>query len=278
MYRRFFLLWLALAPLAMAQTVVTPSLQACYPVGNGKNLSSNGCLCSGNLDCIGVCPISSGGAPCYCAGGPSVPVCAPGNTLELSADGCACASNLECAGVCPFGPNPRVCAGGGTAAAQPACLIPGSGGNANPNGCPCDGAGDCQGTCNTQTRTCGGVIGAVANEAINFSALASGDIELGGAIVDEATVMANVDAPASVRFQLFGPGDTNCANVLRNAVIAIPGNGSTLSPPVIPGSTGTHRWIASYLGNAWNLPAATACGDPNQSVVVLPTLFRNGFE
>lgn len=81
----------------------------CLP-GNTTDLSDDGCSCSGNLECAGVCPVA---VPRYCVGGDTGPFCAPGNTLDLSADGCPCSSNLECEGVCPVtiptGSNVRRC-------------------------------------------------------------------------------------------------------------------------------------------------------------------------
>jgi hypothetical protein len=89
----------------------------CVP-GNTTDLSDDGCLCTGNPECAGVCPVASPGVPRYCVGGNTGPFCAPGNTLDLSIDCCPCTSNLECIGVCPVNPLPgappgtRQCQGG----------------------------------------------------------------------------------------------------------------------------------------------------------------------
>ena len=265
-----------------AQTVVTPSLQVCI-AGNTADLSSNGCTCSSNLECMGVCPIAANGSPRVCTGGGDVPVCGPvGNLADISANGCPCNSNLDCEGVCPIpaAGMPRVCVGGPGPAGPPPppCGAPGNGVNASQDGCPCDSAADCQGSCNTSTRTCGGLIGAVANRQIQFSALASGDVELGAAITQEATVANAYAAPSSVRFTLHPPQDLNCATVLYQSLRPLQGVGTVMAVPYVPPSTGTHRWVARYIGNAWNLPAASVCFDPNQSVPVFPSLFKNGFE
>ena len=45
-----------------------------------------------------------------------------------------------------------------------------------------------------------------------------------------------------------------------------------------PACEALNRCIVRYIGNAWNLPAASVCFDPNQSVLVFPSLFKNGFE
>ena len=89
---------------------VPPTLN-CVP-GNSADLSDDGCPCTGNPECAGVCPVSNG--PRFCAGGNTGPFCAPGNDLDLSQDCCPCTGNPECIGVCPITPPgiPRVCAGG----------------------------------------------------------------------------------------------------------------------------------------------------------------------
>ena len=90
---------------AAAASIHTPQ---CVP-GNTTDLSENGCPCTANAECQGVCPVDPGN-PRYCLGGPDVgPFCAPGTSLNLSADGCPCALNEECSGVCPVSPSPRTC-------------------------------------------------------------------------------------------------------------------------------------------------------------------------
>jgi hypothetical protein len=75
---------------------VVPTL-TCVP-GNTTDLSDDGCPCTANNQCAGVCPVTG---PRFCLGGNTGPFCAPGNTLDLSIDCCPCTSNNECAGVCP---------------------------------------------------------------------------------------------------------------------------------------------------------------------------------
>lgn len=81
---------------------VVPTLN-CFP-GNANDLSDNGCPCTGNPECAGVCPVGPVGQR-FCIGGPNNgPFCAPGNSSDLSADCCPCTGNPECQGVCPVGP------------------------------------------------------------------------------------------------------------------------------------------------------------------------------
>jgi hypothetical protein len=47
------------------------------------------------------------------------------------------------------------------------------------------------------------------------------------------------------------------------------GNGLYVSPKVTPQRAGTYQWVAFYTGDRNNAPAATACGDSRETVVVL---------
>lgn len=269
----------ALMALAMqgpvaAQATTTPILQVCMPLNNDADLSSNGCACIGNNDCIGVCSVPGN----VCVGGPDVPVCAIlGNGLDLSANGCPCMGNNDCSGVCLV--STSLCAGGpGPATAPPRCQPPGSGGDLSPDGCPCNVNGDCVGTCSTFTRTCGALVGAIANTPTTITGLASADVFLGAAITDSATVAGGLVVPSRVQFTLHGPTDPACAGSVATSSVMIAGNGTVVSPPFVPSAVGTFTYIAAYQGNAWNLPSRTACDNAAQRVVVTDTLFRNGFE
>jgi hypothetical protein len=81
---------------------------SCFP-GNTTDLSDDGCPCTANPECAGVCPVSNG--PRYCVGGNTGPFCAPGNDFDGSIPCCPCTGNPECQGVCPVGPGTRVCVG-----------------------------------------------------------------------------------------------------------------------------------------------------------------------
>lgn len=87
---------------------VVPTIN-CVP-GNNNDLSDDGCPCTGNPECAGVCPVGPVGAR-FCVGGNTGPFCAPGNDNDLSPPCCPCTGNPECQGVCPVGPvGQRFCA------------------------------------------------------------------------------------------------------------------------------------------------------------------------
>ncbi|MGH9279595.1 MAG: hypothetical protein ACRD12_16030, partial [Acidimicrobiales bacterium] len=99
---------------------------------------------------------------------------------------------------------------------------------------------------------------------------ASRGVPVGNQIADVAT-LSNLNNPTGrLRFELFGPNNATCAGTpIFVSMIRVAGNGEYISTTFVPTQAGTYRWIASYFGDA-NNPALgpTACGDPNEAVVV----------
>ena len=101
---------------------------------------------------------------------------------------------------------------------------------------------------------------------------------LGTAISDTATiaglvnpVVATAPGQGTITFRAYGPDDATCTVLAHTSPAQlVPGNGSVSSapPPFVPTAPGTYRWIASYSGDANNVPLATACADPLESSVV----------
>jgi hypothetical protein len=281
-FRFLFGCLFAALPLSADAQVVAPFLQVCIP-GNTVDLSSNGCPCTANVECIGVCPVGSPGTR-GCVGGPEILACAPiGNGLDLSANGCPCTGNLDCQGVCPVGnPGERFCVGGPGGDGPPPrrCDAPGNGLNLNLDGCPCNASSDCANACSLLTRTCGGLVGAIANEVtlITGNAVPQSAV-LGDSVTANATVSGGIPMPARVIFDLHPPGDILCQAPIRTGSITLSAMGS-ISAPYAHTTTmaGSHRWRAEYAGNAWNLPDFSSCTALSMRVIVNAALFANGFE
>ena len=74
----------------------------------------------------------------------------------------------------------------------------------------------------------------------------------------------------TLTFKFFAPADTNCAGppVFTSPAVAVNGPGSYTSAPYTPTVAGTFRTIASYSGNASNVPVTTKCNENGESVVV----------
>jgi hypothetical protein len=98
---------------------------------------------------------------------------------------------------------------------------------------------------------------------------ATGSVTIGSPISDTATLSgATADAGGTITFHLFS--DSQCANEVSTGLspVTVNGNGDYNSGNYTPTAVGTYYWTASYSGDANNLPASTACGDPNESSVV----------
>ena len=102
---------------------------------------------------------------------------------------------------------------------------------------------------------------------------ASPIIRLGaGVLTDTAIVSGRVNpvAGATVTFRLYGPGDATCtgAPVFTSTVDQPVANGPVTSAAFTPTQVGTYRWIATYNGDANNLPIAGLCNAANENVDV----------
>ena len=108
----------------------------------------------------------------------------------------------------------------------------------------------------------------VTGLATQISSTASPSLALGGQVSDSASVSGGSNPTGTITFDLYGPDDASCSEpaVFNNTNAMSDGDAS--SGPFTPTAVGTYRWIASYNGDANNLPAAGACNDTNESVTV----------
>jgi hypothetical protein len=104
----------------------------------------------------------------------------------------------------------------------------------------------------------------------SISTVASGAVTAGGQIFDTAMLSGGSSPTGTVSFQLYKASDTGCSSPIGSPVSAsvTHGDGSYASPAITENTPGTYQWIASYSGDANNLPATTSCNDPNETVVV----------
>lgn len=99
---------------------------------------------------------------------------------------------------------------------------------------------------------------------------ASPSVPLGGTVSDTATLTGAFNPTGTITFRLYGPGDTACTGVPVFTSVRSVVTGGATSEPFTPTAPGTYRWIASYSGDANNLPATGACAEPTEAVVVTP--------
>jgi hypothetical protein len=92
---------------------------------------------------------------------------------------------------------------------------------------------------------------------------------LGVGIHDSARLTGGHDPSGRIEFSLYGPDDATCAGPrVFTSTATVNGNGSYDSQTYDPTQAGTYRWIARYTGDSNNEPAANACGDAGETVVV----------
>ena len=107
---------------------------------------------------------------------------------------------------------------------------------------------------------------------------ASASITLGeGVLVDLAIVSGRVNPQpgATVGFRLYGPNDATCsgAPVFTSLGVDYPvAGGQVMSTTFAPILAGDYRWVASYSGDANNVPVSGACNDANEIVTVFVRL------
>jgi subtilisin-like proprotein convertase family protein len=109
-----------------------------------------------------------------------------------------------------------------------------------------------------------------ASSRSGLSATASPGVVIGEEITDRATLAGAGTPTGTVTFRLFAPEDVLCSTPVFTSTVPVDGNASYTSAPFTPLLPGTWRWTADYSGDASNAAAATACGDPDQSVLARP--------
>ena len=95
---------------------------------------------------------------------------------------------------------------------------------------------------------------------------------LGGTIRDTAVLSGGSSPTGTITFALYSASDATCSTVLHEATVAVGGDGSYLSPPVMPTSTGSYQWVASYGGDANNQSVSGSCNDPTERSAVTAAL------
>jgi hypothetical protein len=98
---------------------------------------------------------------------------------------------------------------------------------------------------------------------------ASPSVPVGTPFTDSAMVNGGMAPTGSITFQVYGPGDTSCAKAIGGSKVTITDpTQPTVSSTFTPGTQGTYQFVAFYSGDAVNGAAHSACGDPNEMVVV----------
>ncbi len=96
---------------------------------------------------------------------------------------------------------------------------------------------------------------------------------VGTAIKDVATLSGGNDPTGTITWKLYGPSDNSCTAANPPTVtLAVNGDGPYTSPTITPTQAGTYHWVASYGGDAFNLPVGpVGCNDPSEQVTIQAT-------
>jgi uncharacterized repeat protein (TIGR01451 family) len=110
----------------------------------------------------------------------------------------------------------------------------------------------------------------VVAAAPTLTTMASPSVPLGGNIFDTATLTGGSNATGTITFLVYGPNNPSCGGAEAfSTVVNVNGDGSYPSGTFTPTQPGTYRFVALYSGDFNNVATATACNDPNESVVVI---------
>ena len=107
-----------------------------------------------------------------------------------------------------------------------------------------------------------------------IATVASGSVPVAGQLTDQATVtgLVNPVAGATVTFRLYPPADATCSGTpvfTSIRTVALSGSTATAtSEAYTPTAAGVYRWVATYGGDANNLPATGICNTASENVTV----------
>jgi|GEM_PF-4835846 len=98
---------------------------------------------------------------------------------------------------------------------------------------------------------------------------AAGSATAGQPIHDVAHLSGGDSPTGTIVWTLYGAGDSSCQTPLGSVSEPVNGDGTYTSPGLSP-AAGSYQWVATYGGDANNLPASTACNDPQEQSTVQP--------
>jgi hypothetical protein len=93
-----------------------------------------------------------------------------------------------------------------------------------------------------------------------------------GGIFDTAHLSGGASATGTITFKLYGPTDPTCKEKpIFEDTSEVIGDGFYQSGEFAPATVGTYRWLVDYSGDRDNNPAATKCGDAEETIFFEPT-------
>ncbi len=121
---------------------------------------------------------------------------------------------------------------------------------------------------NPVTSPCGDEEVKVVKATPGITTTPSGSVPAGGAVSDAAAVSGGFHPTGSVKFQLYGPGDTDCRTPIATRTGTLSDSGAAASGDVTIGAAGVYRWTATYSGDDDNNSVTSPCSE--EQVTVTP--------
>jgi hypothetical protein len=88
---------------------------------------------------------------------------------------------------------------------------------------------------------------------------------------DTAVLRGGSSPTGRITFSLYAASDTTCSSVLRKVSVVVSGDGSYVSPAVMPTSGGAYQWVARYSGDKKNKSLSGSCNDPRERSTIAET-------
>jgi uncharacterized repeat protein (TIGR01451 family) len=134
--------------------------------------------------------------------------------------------------------------------------------------------------CEGSTAACGSTDSDDANASVtpatpDIGTTAQSPVTIGQTITDTATVSGGYHPDGQVRFDLYGPSDSECGDdpvFTDTQTLSDNGDGtfSATSGAYTTTEVGDYHWVATYLGNDSDNSVAGECGDDGETSTVNP--------
>ncbi len=115
---------------------------------------------------------------------------------------------------------------------------------------------------------CGKATSNVSEAKPSIAGAVKRQLSVGRAFKDWTTLKEGHAPSGTIKFEIFGPGETGCDKPLFVDTVAARDNGTVSSDPFVARRPGRYRFVASYSGDAANLAATEPCGAPEQETIV----------
>jgi hypothetical protein len=118
------------------------------------------------------------------------------------------------------------------------------------------------------TAGCGSATSSISQAVPSITGQVRKRLRVGTSIRDTATLQGGYAPTGTITFRIYGPVARGCGKPVLVNTVAIAGNSTVQSDPLVPRRPGRYSFVASYSGDAANQAAAEACDSVGQAVLV----------